>query len=766
LIRAGIGLPLLCTFLIALFALLAVLQGTRARAGPSAQQAPTASPDLSSTETAVPPTSTPSPADAALAAQFATDGKLDASIGAYLAVIDEGSPGERLAARLAVARVYIDAGDATSAIEQLDSYLLEAPSGRDVRGAQFLLAEALALDGRWDESLALYEAYIEAGGGASLYARAGRAEALARVGRIADANAEGEALLEEDLPSRERLGFALTVAGIFEEESPGHALVWYQRLATESQGPGDTALGLWKSALMQAELGDESSLASSAASIIQQYPETSAALSAAKEVPEAASSVSPYVLGLTYFRNGRASDAQRLFEDAASNDSGGADSARAAYYLATMYEIAGETAETLDMYARVVELAPQVELADDALWWRGRLLEQEDRAAEARVAYARLVSEYGGTDWGKEARFRLGILDYDAGRFDAAARAFAVIAGGTRDEERERALLWQGRALDASGAGDEAEAVLSALVSEAPAGFYSLRAAVALGDDGGDLDGVDLSDAGPVDWGAVARWVRSATGNDPALALDDVLYDAHWGMGQELLSLGMRRRADAEFSMVLEGAGRDPVLLYQLAREFDSAGLPHLASRAATRLLDAVADDQTANAPEDIWRVAYPAPYPDLIEDASDQTDVPELLLLALIRQESTFDPLAGSSAGALGLTQVVPATGDTIAADLEATGYETEHLFRPSVSIDFGAHYLSEQLDTFDGELFHALAAYNAGPGPAERWGEAAGDDVDRFIAEIEFSQTRAYVRIVAENLARYRQLYEGLERPALPGD
>jgi soluble lytic murein transglycosylase len=171
-------------------------------------------------------------------------------------------------------------------------------------------------------------------------------------------------------------------------------------------------------------------------------------------------------------------------------------------------------------------------------------------------------------------------------------------------------------------------------------------------------------------------------------------------------------------------------------------------------------------APPDFWRLAYPAPFSAALREAADAEKAPDVLLLALVRQESFFDPLAGSPAGAIGLTQVVPPTGQAIARDLHLNQFQSTDLFRPAVSLRFGAHYLRQQLDTFDGDVYAALAAYNGGPGNALRWQRAAHGDADRFVAEIEYAQTVAYVQLVTENLARYRQLYEGLAEPSLPRD
>ena len=77
-----------------------------------------------------------------------------------------------------------------------------------------------------------------------------------------------------------------------------------------------------------------------------------------------------------------------------------------------------------------------------------------------------------------------------------------------------------------------------------------------------------------------------------------------------------------------------------------------------------------------------------------------------------------------------------------------------------------ADQLDSLEGNIYQALAAYNGGPGNADRWAEVANGDVDRFVAEIEFDETLLYVKLVSENLARYRQLYQGYDEPVLPED
>jgi soluble lytic murein transglycosylase len=242
--------------------------------------------------------------------------------------------------------------------------------------------------------------------------------------------------------------------------------------------------------------------------------------------------------------------------------------------------------------------------------------------------------------------------------------------------------------------------------------------------------------------------------------------NTHWHTGQALLDVGMEHRAAAELNSVLESSRGDPNMLLLLARRFYEVGQFDLSARAAARLVAHVPNESLAEAPRDLWTLAYPAPYGDAFDAAAEEFDVANVLLLALVRQESFFDPLAGSSAGAIGLTQVIEQTGKSVANALDEGDFQMEDLYRPETSLRFGAIYLRSQLDAFDGNLYYALAAYNGGPGNAQRWARVAGDDVDRFVEEIEYEQTEAYVQLVSENLARYRQLYGGLDEPQLPLD
>jgi soluble lytic murein transglycosylase len=707
------------------------------------------------------PTPTPSPADAGLAARFAAEGNYDAAIAGYLAALGAApSAGERLALRQAIASAYLDDDQPGGAIEQLDAYLLEAPPGTDVSDAQFLLAEALLTAGRPADALPLYEAYIQQGGPAGPYARMGRSIALAELGRGTEASVEAEAALQTDVPQAARATFAQRLATVLDATSPADAIRWYEALGNLSESPADEALGIWRAAAIRENAGEGSAL-EAALTVVQQYPDTPIALEVVRDYPAVTILVDTYALANIYYRNGETETARDLFQELAGSTSPSA--AAAAFYRGVIAEEAGEGTSAIAWYGRVAAIDAQSDLADNALWWRGRLQEYEGRAAAARLSYERIISDYNETEWAPEARFRRALLDYDEEHYEEAAQAFSEIAGGSGDEERQRALLWQAKALEASGDEQSARVVWQSLLDDA-ATYYGLRAAVLLGQDAGELGDGDMEPR-PPDWTTIEAWLTDAS-VDVSAGLSALLFESRWTRAEELRTLGLGREAAAEYEVILANAGADPAKLYQLTRAFHNAGNVSLAARAATLLLDATPDDVLALAPPDIWRLAYPFPYEETLERAADGRDVPELLMPAVMRQESFFDPLAGSPAGALGLMQIIPDTGDAIATELDAAEFEVDDLFRPALNLEFGAHYMDEQLGTFDGNVYHALAAYNGGPAAAERWVSASDGDVDRFVAEIEFGQTEAYVQLVAENLARYLWLYGESPVPALPRD
>lgn len=142
-----------------------------------------------------------------------------------------------------------------------------------------------------------------------------------------------------------------------------------------------------------------------------------------------------------------------------------------------------------------------------------------------------------------------------------------------------------------------------------------------------------------------------------------------------------------------------------------------------------------------------------------DVADVEKALLLALVRQESQFDPSAISPAGARGLMQLMPSTARVVARQ-EKLRYSKQRLNQdPHYNTRLGSAYLSDLIEKYDGSYVLALAAYNAGTPRVRNWIRTFGDprdadvDVIDWIELIPFTETRNYVQRVLEGLQVYRQ-------------
>ena len=151
----------------------------------------------------------------------------------------------------------------------------------------------------------------------------------------------------------------------------------------------------------------------------------------------------------------------------------------------------------------------------------------------------------------------------------------------------------------------------------------------------------------------------------------------------------------------------------------------------------------------------FPLYYDDIVEKYAQRYNIEQEFILALIKQESVYDPKAHSSSDAYGLMQLMPITAEDMAKLARMRIKGNELLFNPDVNIHLGSLYLRQLDKQFDGFKESILAAYNAGPHRVKRWSEIKGSEqVDVFIENIEYSETRNYVRQVMKNYWAYKLL------------
>jgi soluble lytic murein transglycosylase len=145
------------------------------------------------------------------------------------------------------------------------------------------------------------------------------------------------------------------------------------------------------------------------------------------------------------------------------------------------------------------------------------------------------------------------------------------------------------------------------------------------------------------------------------------------------------------------------------------------------------------------YDLLYPRPFDAEVAAASRRSGLPQDLIYAIIRQESLYRADAGSSAGALGLMQLLPETARITAKRAGLPAPMRSQLLLPEVNIPLGSAFLASLVERFDGETALAAAGYNAGPAAAQRWLPPAPLELDVWAENIPFNETRAYVQRVA---------------------
>jgi soluble lytic murein transglycosylase len=431
----------------------------------------------------------------------------------------------------------------------------------------------------------------------------------------------------------------------------------------------------------------------------------------------------------------------------------------------------GRVQDAVETYRAFAEAAPDHHLAPQALWEAAQLLERNERTEAAAAAFLDCQAVFPSADVAAPSLFRGGLLLHQLDQVSAASSAWETLVEDYPDSAYQpAALLWLGKLHLAGGEREAAQAAWERAHATDPEAYYGLRAAQLAAAPSGwpfpiiddRAPGLGTNDglAGSRDRREAEQWLASwldldsvDAGLEPAPGL---IAGGRLQRGRELWRLGRFLEAKTELEALQRGTVSDALSQYQLALEYSDMGLFRSSILCAGRVIALSPLTRTLDAPSFILKLAYPSAYGDLVLQEAERTGLDPLLILSLIRQESLFESLATSSASAQGLMQVIPPTGAQIAAELDwPPGYATADLYRPYVSLRFGTYYLATQRDRFDSRIDVALAAYNGGPSNAQRWLERAGDDPDRFLEEITFSETRLYLQRIVEHFAVYQVLY-----------
>lgn len=155
----------------------------------------------------------------------------------------------------------------------------------------------------------------------------------------------------------------------------------------------------------------------------------------------------------------------------------------------------------------------------------------------------------------------------------------------------------------------------------------------------------------------------------------------------------------------------------------------------------------------------YPVAYAELIAQYAKEYSFDPYLVQSIIRCESSNDPNAESGAGAIGLMQIMPDTGEWIAHKIDPElAYSLDMLKDPATNIQYGCWYLRFLSDRFDGRTMEIVAAYNAGHGSVEKWLTDSRFSQNGVLTSIAFEDAAQYYQNVMTAYENYTTLYPDL--------
>lgn len=229
-------------------------------------------------------------------------------------------------------------------------------------------------------------------------------------------------------------------------------------------------------------------------------------------------------------------------------------------------------------------------------------------------------------------------------------------------------------------------------------------------------------------------------------------------LAYELVALGVLRDGRNELQENSNDQNRkwSDALLAQL---FFQQGQHHVAYRYMRRAFPEIATIEQAKVPRQFVEMYYPLTHKTKIFEESKRHGLDPYLVMALIRQESAYDPQIKSPVGATGMMQIMPPTGKELAGKL-GKSWGPNKLTDPEYNIELGTLYLKQLIQRFGGSTELALAAYNGGMGNVWKWQTAfRGRANDEFLESIPFSETRGYVKRITLMRSTYEQMHEDLD-------
>ncbi|MBT9317112.1 lytic transglycosylase domain-containing protein [Leptothoe spongobia] len=381
--------------------------------------------------------------------------------------------------------------------------------------------------------------------------------------------------------------------------------------------------------------------------------------------------------------------------------------------------------------------------AGEALLKKANILEKLKSPTSAQNARTSILSQYSNSEAAAQLRLSRAHKAAKANDLGTARQLVEeLVAANPQSELAAEASFWSGKW--AQQQGQDARLTYERTINQYPESYFAWRSAVMLGWDVGDFTGVRY----------LTPEVTLPKQREPLPAGSDTLQLLYrLGQDADAWSLWQTEFSNVQAPTVAEQF-TDGVLRVGVGDNLD--GIFMLTSLAWRNEETEKAEYRQLKTTPAYWQTVYPFPFSSLIQAWSQQRQLNPLLVTALMRQESRFEPKIRSSAGAIGLMQVIPSTADWIVGQIGESNSDLDiKLETPNENIKLGTWYLDYTHKEYSDNSMFAVASYNAGPGAVANWIAKGYGDPDVFVENIPFSETKGYVEAVFGGYWNYLRLY-----------
>lgn len=372
---------------------------------------------------------------------------------------------------------------------------------------------------------------------------------------------------------------------------------------------------------------------------------------------------------------------------------------------------------------------------------------------EANRYYRKMADRFSSGRRVTRAHWRVAWYHYRQRNHRRALALFAEhLERFPRSPHRPAALYWTARIRENSGDSAQARAIYQAITELFSNHYYAHRSRERLA--GNRPTKADQSALEPTLSGILDRFKRrtAARFSSPAAQVPGLPER----LSARVRTLGLIQMFEAAAGEFLRTSPNTRGTQLQAAMLLHRGGRYRASTSHLQQLFPGFVYRSFATLPREIWRLLLPIEYAPLFAREGRRHGLDPYMLVALVRQESAFDPEAVSVAQARGLMQLIPPTARRVARQLRLDRFSIGQLFLPRLNIRLGSQYLADRLAQFEGDIDRAVASYNAGPDPVTLWlSEGNYREAAEFVENIPFTETRNYVKIFHRNYHLYKRLY-----------